>query len=250
VRRGAAAVAGIAAWLATGWVIAVIAVPLAILGWPWLMAPTRTDHTLTDRLDALAEWTRRVADMVELGAGLENAIISSRATCPAAIEPQVSDLVSCLQSGWSPADALYAFADRFGDATSDKIAAALILRAEDRGPGLARALKDFAATVRDEVRQRRSIAADRTGARVAVRWITYITLGMGGAMALNPSYAEPYSTPAGQIGLVVISAGFVGIMRWMRTVAADRPTPRFLAPDPRSAVTLPRPASTEAEGTR
>jgi hypothetical protein len=206
------------------------------------MAPTRSDVRGIERLDALAEWTRRIADLVELGAGLENAMITSRATCPAAIDAEVGDLVARLQARWQPDDALRKFADEFGDATADKIAAALILRARDRGPGLATALKDFAQTVREEVRQRRGIEADRASARAAVRWITYIILAMVALMGLNRDYSAPYGTVLGEIVLAVLSAGFIGVLLWMRTITSYKATPRFLEPDKRSAVKSSKPA--------
>ncbi|MFE5327259.1 type II secretion system F family protein [Embleya sp. NPDC056575] len=249
VRRVVAAVAGVAAWLVTGWLVAVVLVPVAVLGWPWLMAPTRADYTGIDRLDALAEWTRRLADLVELGAGLENAILTSRGTCPAPIEAEVGDLVSRLQAQWRPADALYRFADAFRDATADKIAAALILRADDRGPGLAVALRDFATTVREEVRQRRSIEADRASARATVRWITYLTVAMGGLMAFNRDYAKPYASAIGQTSLIVLMACFTGVLLWMRSVTAYKPAPRILVHDERSVVTVVAPVA-EPEAAR
>jgi hypothetical protein len=244
IRRTVAVVVGIAAWFLTGWVLALPLVVLAVLGWPWLMAPTRSDLTGIDRLDALADWTRRLADLVELGAGLETAIITSRATCPAAIEPEVADLVARLQARWQPDDALRAFADAFADATADKIAAALILRAKDRGPGLALALKDFSSTVREEVRQRRGIEADRASSRAAVRWITYIILVMGLLMGLNTDYSSAYSTVLGQIALAVLAAGFIGVLIWMRSITSYKASPRFLVPDSRSAVADTSPSGT------
>lgn len=236
IRWAGSAIAGVAVWWLSGWLLAVPLVMLAVLGWPWLMAPTRVDHTGIDRLEALAEWTRRIADLVELGAGLENAIITSRAKCPDAIQSEVSDLVSRLQAHTHTTVALKAFADQFADATSDKIASALILRADDRGPGLAEALKKFANTVRDEVRQRRGIEADRASARLAVRWITYLILVLGAGMALNRDYSEPYASVAGQLVLAVLAAAFIGVLVWMRSVTGYKPTPRFLTDDKRSAV--------------
>ncbi|WP_406280871.1 type II secretion system F family protein [Embleya sp. NBC_00896] len=224
-------------WLFSGFLMAGVLVLVAFAGMSWLLAPTKSDRTLINRLDALAEWTRRIADLIELGAGLENAIVTSRATCPPVIEEQVGDLVSRLQSRWRPDEALRAFAADLGDATADKIAAALILRSEARGPGLALALKDLATTVREEVRQRRAIEADRAGARMAVRWITYITLGMIAlVVVINRDYAQPYHSAIGQLVLLLMACAYVGTLLWMRSLAADRVNPRFLVADPRSVV--------------
>jgi Flp pilus assembly protein TadB len=237
VRWGVGGVTAALVWLFSGFLMAGLLALVAIVGLPWLLAPTKSDRTLIDRLDALAEWTRRIADLIELGAGLENAILTSRATCPAIIEPYVGDLVSRLQSRWRPDEALRAFAAELGDATADKIAAALILRSEDRGPGLANALKDLATTVREEVRQRRAIESDRAGARMAVRWITYITLAMISlVIVINRDYAQPYHSAVGQLVLLLMALAYVGTLMWMRGLAADKVNPRFLVADPRSVV--------------
>jgi len=240
IRRARWVGGGIAAalvWLFSGFLMAGVLVMVAIVGLPWLLAPTKSDRSLIERLDALAEWTRRIADLIELGAGLENAIVTSRATCPAIIESYVGDLVSRLQSRWRPDEALRVFAAELGDATADKIAAALILRADDRGPGLASALKDLATSVREEVRQRRAIEADRAAARMAVRWITYITLGMiGVVIVINRDYAQPYHSAMGQLVLLTMGLAYVGTLLWMRSLAADKVNPRFLVADPRSVV--------------
>ncbi|MFF7246164.1 type II secretion system F family protein [Embleya sp. NPDC008237] len=237
VRLGIGIVVAALVWLFTGFLMAGLLVIVAFTGLPWLLAPTKSDRTVINRLDALAEWTRRIADLIELGAGLENAILTSRATCPEPIVEEVGDLVSRLQSRWRPDEALRAFAADLGDATADKIAAALILRSADRGPGLAMALKDLAGTVREEVRQRRAIEADRAGARIAVRWITYITLGVTAlVVVINRSYAEPYGSVAGQLVLLLLAMAYIGTLMWMRSLATDRAKPRFLVADPRSVV--------------
>lgn len=241
IRWGASASVGVVVWLVSGWVLAVPLVMLAVLGWPWLMAPARADHSKIERLEALAEWTTRVAARLEFGAGLENAIIRSREGCPKPIESEVDDLVSRLQAHAPATEALRMFAAAFADATADKIAAALILRADSSGPGLADALKKFASSVRDEVRQRRRIEADRASARLAVRWITYLILALGVGMAFNRDYSSPYASVLGQLVLAALSACFIGVLLWMRSITAYKAAPRFLAPDKRSAVKLPTP---------
>ncbi|MFE5326420.1 type II secretion system F family protein [Embleya sp. NPDC056575] len=248
IRLSVGVVVAALVWLFTGFLGAGLLVIAGFSGLPWLLAPTRSDHSVIKRLDALAEWTRRIADLIELGAGLENAILTSRATCPEPIVEEVGDLVSRLQSRWRPEEALRAFAADLGDATADKIAAALILRSSDRGPGLAMALKDLATTVREEVRQRRAIEADRAGARMAVRWITYITLGVTSlVVVINRDYAAPYGTALGQMVLLLMAIAYVGTLVWMRSLAADRVKPRFLVADPRSVVKAARAVDVQQE---
>ncbi|SEM83819.1 type II secretion system F family protein [Streptacidiphilus jiangxiensis] len=234
-------VLGLAAWAVTGWMVVGLLLVLLAVGLPWLLSPGKAATIRITELDALAEWTRRLADVLYLGVGLEQAMKDSRRTAPAALERPVGELAARLQSGWRPEDALIGFADHLNDATADKVCAALILRASDRGPGLARNLEDLADSVRDEVRQRREIEADRAKPRTTVRWMTFMTLAIIGAGSFDTAYIEPYGTVLGQLVLTMLIAGFAGVLAWMRQLATFRSTPRFLAADPRSSVTLTAP---------
>ncbi|MBV9022532.1 MAG: type II secretion system F family protein [Streptomycetaceae bacterium] len=236
VRWAAALVVALAIWVLSGWFVLGLLAVLLIVGLPWLLAPTKATSARIDQLDALAEWTRRLADVLLLGMGLEQAMIASRKTAPKPLEEPVGELAARLQSGWRPEDALRAFADTLRDSTADKVAAALVLRAADRGPGLAAALTDLADTVRDEVRQRRQIEADRAKPRTTVRWMTFMTIGVVVAGSLDPEYVQPYGTVVGQTVLTMLIAAFAAVLAWMRSLASFRPTPRFLATDARSAV--------------
>ncbi|MEY9967109.1 Flp pilus assembly protein TadB [Streptacidiphilus sp. MAP12-16] len=234
VQCGVAVVGGAAAWLFTGIPLTALLVPALVFALPWLFNSTRSHTGRIDQMEALAEWTQRLADVLLLGVGLEQAVITSRRTAPAALEREITDLVGRLQSRWSPADALRAFADDLGDSTADKVLAALLLRAADRGPGLAGALADLAESVREEVRQRRAIEADRAKHRATVRWLVVIILGVVAVGSLNHSYTVPYETVTGQIVLAGVAAAFVAVVAWMRNLASHKPTPRFLEGDRRS----------------
>ncbi|MEU5329235.1 type II secretion system F family protein [Streptomyces parvus] len=239
----AGAVVGAVLWLVTGvFVLGVLAVLVAV-GVPWLLSPTKGANVRIGRLEALGDWTQRLANVLRLGRGLDEALKVSRKGAPEPIAEEVGDLVDRLQVGWRPADALRAFGDMLDDVTSDKVVAALVLSASDRGPGLAQALEDLADAVHEEVAKRRAIEADRSKSRTTVRWMTFITLGVVGAGLLVPSYTAPYGTLLGQLVLALLMAGFVGVLVWMRQLAEHRPVPRFLVEDPRSRVALPSPAA-------
>ena len=201
---------------------------------PWLIGSTRSHTGRIEQMEALAEWTQRLADVLLLGVGLEQAIITSRRTVPASLEREVSDLVGRLQSRWSPSEALRAFADELADSTADKVLAALLLRANDRGPGLAGALADLAESVREEVRQRRAIEADRAKHRATVRWLVVIILAVVGVGAFDSAYTSPYQSFFGGIVLVVVALLFFLVVMWMRNLASYTPPPRFLEADRRS----------------
>ncbi|MBO1418564.1 type II secretion system F family protein [Streptomyces sp. FH025] len=222
------------AWLFTGIPLTALLVPLAVFGLPWLFDTTRPDTHRIERLEALSEWTQRIADVLLLGVGLNQAIVTSRRTAPAALEDEIGELAARLQARWRPEEALHAFADSLADATADKVLAALVLRAGDSGPGLARTLSDMADSVREEVRQRRAIEADRAKHRTTIRWLVGIIVLVVTIGSFNTEYTRPYGTFLGQIVLAVVAALFVAIIAWMRALAAHPPVPRLLTPDRRS----------------
>jgi Flp pilus assembly protein TadB len=221
-------------WLFSGIPLVAVLVPLAVFGLPWLFGATRSDTRRIVRLEALAEWTQRLADVLLLGVGLNQAIVTSRRTAPAALEAEITDLADRLQSRWRPEDALRAFGDALADATADKVLAALVLRSGDSGPGLARALADMADSVREEVRQRRAIEADRAKHRTTVRWLVGIIVSVIIAGMFNTRYTAPYSSVLGQVVLGVVAALFVAVIAWMRSLASHTPPPRLLEQDRRS----------------
>ncbi|MEV7778584.1 type II secretion system F family protein [Kitasatospora sp. NPDC088351] len=222
------------AWLFTGIPLTALLVPLAVFGLPWLFDTTRPDTHRIERLEALSEWTQRIADVLLLGVGLNQAIVTSRRTAPAALEEEVGELAARLQARWRPEEALRAFADSIADATADKVLAALLLRAGDSGPGLARALSDMADSVREEVRQRRVIEADRAKHRTTIRWLVGIIVLVVTLGSFNTDYTRPYSSLLGQVVLGVVAALFVAVIAWMRALASHPPVPRLLEADRRS----------------
>jgi Flp pilus assembly protein TadB len=244
---GAAVVVFIGVWLASGNFVAGVLLGAAVIGVPWLVAPGQIAAERIGQLEALSDWTQRLAGLLRLGMGLEQAMITSRQGAPDELSGQIVNLSDRLRLGWRPEDALQAFGDELGDVTGDKVVAALILSVNDRGPGLAQALEDLAGSVRDEVAKKRSIEADRAKPRTTVRWMTIITVGIVVAGFFVPSYTAPYSTLLGQLVLAFLTAGFVATLALMRQLGAFRRIPRFLTSDPTSTVRLPRPVSRDSE---
>src|SRR4051794_34986203 len=225
---GVAVGAGLLVWLLSGWVLAVVVLPMVVVGLPVLLSspPTATD---VDRLTAIEQWTRGMSGVLTVGSGIEHAITASLGSTPEAIAPMVGTLVARLNARWPTPDALRAFADDLDDATGDLVAATLILGSHRRGPGLAAVLDDLAATVAEEVRIRRGIEADRAKPRTTARWVTILTLLVLAVLALNSTYIAPYRTPLGQVALAVFLAMYVGCLVWLRAMTRGKPTPRFLS---------------------
>ncbi len=218
---------GLVAWQITGWVLALIAVPVAVLGLPVLLSGSDAKKQIA-KLEAMAEWTRALAGVLTVGIGLEQALLISLRSAPGAIEPEVRRLATRLRARWRTEDALRAFADELDDATGDLITMNLVLAASRRGTGLASVLEDLAESVGEDVRARRQIEADRAKPRATARWVTAISVGVFTVLSLTSSYNTSYQSPIGQVVLVVLLSAYVATLVWLKKMAAGKAWPRLL----------------------
>lgn len=224
---------GVLAWLVTGWVLAVAAVPIAAVGLPMLLSSGSAATRIT-RLEAMEEWTRSLSGVLTVGVGLEQALMATLRSTPAAITPEVTRLVARLRARWGTEDALRAFADELDDSTGDLVSANLILGARRRGAGLASVLEGLAESVAADVRARRQVEADRAKPRATARWVTLISAGVLVILAVSGTYVAPYRSPLGQVILVGLLSAYVATLIWMKRMAMGRDLPRFLASPDRS----------------
>ncbi|NWL10366.1 pilus assembly protein TadB [Paenarthrobacter nitroguajacolicus] len=220
-------VTGVVFWFATGWVIFIVAIPLAILGMPAIFSD-QGEKTQTDKLEAIETWTRSLSGLIVTGTPLERALTSSLSNAKPEIYRDVSRLVARLEGRWPTMDALQAFADDLNDPTGDLVVMNLMLAAKQRGQGLVNALNDLAQTVFEEVRVRRQVTSDRSKPRWNARVVTGLTIGLLLAIPFMSAFSEPYKSPIGQI----MFAGWLGIIALilvaMKQVVAARPIPRML----------------------
>lgn len=220
-------VLGVTAALLTGWLLAVVVIPVAAIGLPVLLSSGGETEQIR-RLEAMEEWIRGLSGVLTSGVGLEQALIATLRSTPDAIRPEVGRLVARLRARWSTEAALRAFADDLDDATGDLIAANLILGAKRRGPGLASVLEALAESVSADVRARRQVEADRAKPRTTARWVTIITIGVLAVLAFTGTYVDPYKSPIGQLLLSVLLGAYAAVLIWMRRMAAGKPLPRFI----------------------
>ncbi|WP_245787776.1 type II secretion system F family protein [Amycolatopsis saalfeldensis] len=213
-RRVAVAVlaAGVV-WWATGWPVAAVLTVAGVVAVPVLARGHDAQRVIT-RLDALASWVRRLADLLASGAGgLEQAIISSARTAPEALATEVDALAVRLRTrGLEPA--LRAFAADVGDEAADEVALALILRARAGGRGLVDILDATATALEREVVARRDIEADRAKPRTDVRAILGITaVLLTGLVAFAHEFLTPFNDLLGQLVMAGIG-GLLGVAGW------------------------------------
>lgn len=216
------------AWLITGWPVAGLAGALAGPGLPRLVRP-KAGAGQVERLEGLEQWTRRLADLLVVGSGIEQALVVSVRTAPAPIATQVAALAARLQARTPTETALRAFADDLNDPAGDLVASALILASRRRGRGLAQVLDGLARAVADEVVVRRGIDADRAKPRTTARAVTWITLLAAAALVFaDRAYVKPFGTPAGQLVLAGVLVLFAASFAWMHSLANVGTEHRFL----------------------
>lgn len=223
----AALIAGVIVAAVSGWMIAIVILPVAVLGMPILLA-SPADTGRIDKLDGIAEWTRNLSGVLVAGQGLEQALTASLRSCPDAIRTEVAALVARLRSRWPTEAALRAFADDLDDATGDLVAAALILGSRKRGPGLAGILTGLAESAAADVRARRQIEADRAKPRTIARLVTLLSAGALTVLGLTGSFLEPYRMPLGQLILLMLLAAYTASLVWLKKAAQSPPPARFL----------------------
>jgi len=214
-------------WVTTGWFLAVVVLPLGVIGAPYLVMQGTAKSEIA-RLEAMAEWTRALASVLTAGVNLEQALVVSLRSTPVAIENEVARLVARLESRWRIEDALRAFARDLNDATGDLIVMELMLGARSRGAGLATVLEGVAESTAADVAARRAVEADRAKPRATARWVTILSAGGLAVFALTGRFLDPYHTPLGQMVLAALLAVYVFLLVQMRRMSTGRPLPRLL----------------------
>ena len=208
---------GVAVLAATGWVAAGLGAAGLVLAGPSLLSPAGASAAHITRLQGLASWTRRLADLLASGAAatLAQAITRAAATAPASIAVQARALSERIgPQGLEPA--LRAFARELADPVGDHVAMALIVRARHGGTGLAAVLTALASDVDEQVRMRQVVLAEQRKQVGNVRMIlAVVLLTWVGLLVFTRPYLAPYASPAGQLVLAVIMAGFAACLAWM-----------------------------------
>ena len=214
---------GIVVLLLTGWIAAGVGAGAAVVLIPSIWTTSVTEQQIV-RLEALASWTRRLADLLRRARPVHWRL---RWSSPRSSRPKRSALMVDAGSPHRPARdraALMRFADQVADPVSDEVVMALTLQLRHGGRGLAQVLSGLAATVDDQVRMRREVEADRAKYRSNARTIVLLFVGMSaGMLVFARTFLAPYGTPVGQVALAVVVAVFGAALLWLRQmIAANR----------------------------
>ncbi len=231
------AAAGVLTLLLTRWPVAAVGIGLGVWFVPQVVGGGKQSQEVMAKAEAVASWTRRLADLLASGAAgsLDMALRRSAISAPAAIAPQVQALASRMDILGTEL-ALRRFAVEVDDVSAERVAAALILRTRHGGRGLPEVLTGVATDLDERVRMVREIEAERAKPRANARMIVLLTLSLIVVMLLfSRDFLQPYSTTVGQVCMVLVVLVFGIALRWIRHLCQPVIPPRLLTdPSPQA----------------
>jgi Flp pilus assembly protein TadB len=226
-RLVAGAVVSLVVLLSTGVPAAAIMAGVAVPLLPWLWNAGTAERRAIARADAVAEWTRRLADHLATGSGLISALTASAETAPDPIAGPVRALARRLRGGSPPAVALHRFAGEVDDTVAEQVVAALLLHLHDRGAQLVEVLTALAADSARVVSMRREVDAKRAQPRLTIRFMIVLA-GVVTVLLWQLGLLAFYTTPAGQLLLAAGAAGFVAVLLWVNSMTRPPALQRLL----------------------
>lgn len=222
--------AGVATFLLTGYLVAIVLVPLAIMVAPKLLgqAPP-TDLPL---LEALDRWVRAVASAQMVGRDVIGSLRSARGSTPPLLADEVQALLDRIEFGWTPAEAIQRMADDLDSPEADAVLASLKV-ALNRTEGVHATLIQISDAIQERIRVARTIEVERNRPRTTARIVTVLTvLMLTVTLLFAPAYMAPYkSTALGQLLLAGLVSAYVGSLLLMYRSTRQRHRARILIVD-------------------
>lgn len=221
--------AGFVLLIWTRWPVLAVATGLLVFFAPALFGGGASEKRAIARLEGLAGWTESLRDTIAGAVGLEQAIPATAYAASPSISPQLIALADRLRVRTPLPTALQKFADDLDDPSADLIVAALMLNARLRGPGLRDVLTSLAHSAREELEMRRRVVSSRASTRRSVQIVVAISVTFVLGLSLfNRDYVEPYSSPLGQVVLLLVLGLFAAGFMWMRQLSVFELPSRFL----------------------
>lgn len=222
---------GMLAWWLSGWPIGGIAVAAGVFFLPFFFTVGRITARRIDKLEALEEWVRRLADTMAAGGAATATIVRSADRAPEAIRPEVRELAGRLGTArWDRVAALRSFANRIDDSLADLIVLSLGIavsaRASDRVPAV---LRQVAAAAAEEVRARRQVEVERAAPRNEARVLVLLVVVAVGVMVVFTNFTASYSTGVGQAFLAILVLLMAFALWMIRKYSLGERTPRVLS---------------------
>ncbi len=219
-RLATAAVAGVLTALASGWILAGLAVAALIAFWGRVFSSKRAAAERR-RLEAIAKWLEDVRDLVRgSGMSLEQALEQTAGAPPVVLQDELSRFLARSRQGWDLDHALLALADELGHPTADAAIAAILMAIGTSGARLVTAVTTLAEVARDEVGARERSDRLRAIYESSMRRLIVIAIGLIGFLRITSAeLLEPLGTPAGQAWLALPLGVWAACLWWLRRLS-------------------------------
>ncbi len=229
VRAATAIGAGLITLAITGWPVGAALASAAAVASPRLIGGKAAREAAIAKTEAIATWTEMVRDSIAAASGLEEAIHATASVAPAAIRREVRLLVTRLERH-SLVGALTAFREDLAHPSGDLVVAALTIAARTEASDLSGLLSRLAEAIRGEARMRIRVEVGRTQVRTASKVIVGVVGATIALLAvLSRDYLAAYSSPGGQIVLLIVG-GIFALGGWLLVKMAEIEMPeRFSA---------------------
>lgn len=182
-----------------------------------------------DLVEAIATWTENLRDVISASAGLNDAVITTSQSPPAAIAQNVQRLAASLR--YQPLEvSLREFADDIAHPTCDFVVAALIIASQNQARDIAQLLSHLSQCARSECDLYMRIWVSRARSRTSIRIVSgAMVVFFLGMLLFSNEYLAPFFTFQGIIVLTSILGIFLGSVLWMMQIARIDLPQRFLS---------------------
>lgn len=228
-RLGLAAAGGLACLLLIRWPVAVAAGAAA--GWMLpLIGGRAARQRIEARTEAIAQWCEMLRDAAGTARGIEGILVATAASAPATIRPEISRMARRLED--EPlATVLDELATDLAHPIGDLVATALQVAATAGSRRIARVLANLANAAHHEASMRRRLEVARARPRATLRLVAVIVAAfVAGLVVFARDYMAPYSSPVGQIVLVLIGCYWGLGFWWMAKLGHVPEVERMVTP--------------------
>lgn len=230
LRTAAAAGAGMLTWAITGWPVAAVLAAAAAWWLPTVLGPDRATAAEVARIEAVANWTEQLRDLITASSGLRQAVWTSCDIAPEAIRDDVQALARDLTTGTDLEEALAAFAHRADNETADLVTTALSMAVHRHAADLGTLLGSLAEAARDRASMLVRTSTSRARTRTSVRIITTTAIAMVIGMAVfNGPYFAPLGSVTGQLVLALVGTLWAGALWWLTRLSNPPRAERVLS---------------------
>ena len=200
---------GITIWVFSGIFVAGLLIGVGVGIFKGRLGSKRATSKITEKSEAIANWTEMLHSVFLAGGGIEKSIISSSSIAPEVIRPEVQRLARRLENH-PIQDALFMFGDEMKHPASDKIVAALVLSAVKGAHDIVELLRSQAESIRADSRVILELETGRARHRASALIVISVTLTIAiGLYIFEAGYLDPYRTFPGYLVLLLVGLGFM-----------------------------------------